>query len=406
MNITCKNILNLPYAGQLRLVAGEEGQNHVIEWVHYMEEPEYVEWLRGGELILTTGIMIGKDEKSFLQFVEKIYEKNVAGLVVNLGFHVKKIPESVLRLGDELGLPIYEMPRELRFVDLSQSICSRIVQKNHTVGDLNKILLDLIYGKRITQKRIQKLMDYNYKPGNSYCSVVVTCEELGVQKEDTGELQLFEEENQEEFLNKAAHLMNSFLESRDKKALYVVDNDAVILMLPVTKRENVAELVREMIVWMKERMDMKSICAGIGYRWMDLDDFKDSVECAQHAIFFGEQVKAEECVFDYSELTSIRIFDEIEDKKILRSIEKQILGKLLSDKEDTELLHTLEMYFNTDCNAKETASVMFIHENTMRYRLRKIESLLGRDLHSHDDIFELELALRIKEYLEYMNYEH
>ena len=75
MNITCKNILNLPYAGQLKLVAGESGQNHVIEWVHYMEEPGYVEWLRGGELILTTGIMIGKDEKAFLRLSKGFMKK-------------------------------------------------------------------------------------------------------------------------------------------------------------------------------------------------------------------------------------------------------------------------------------------------------------------------------------------
>lgn len=161
-----------------------------------------------------------------------------------------------------------------------------------------------------------------------------------------------------------------------------------------------------MVLWVKERMDMKAICAGIGYRWRELEDFKDSVECAQHAMFFGVHVNAQECVFDYAELTAIRMFDEIEDKKILRSIERQILGNLLGDNEDEELLRTLEMYFHTNCNAKETASVMFIHENTMRYRLRKIESLLGRDLHSHDDLFEMELALRIREYLEYMNYEH
>lgn len=405
MNITCKNILNFPYAGQLRLVAGEEGINHVIEWVHYMEEPEYVEWLRGGELILTTGIMIGKDEEVFRRFVEGICEQNAAGLVVNIGFHIEKVPETILRLADELALPLYEMPSELRMVDLSQSICSRIVQKRHTVGDLNKILLDLIYGKRITQKRLEKLLDYNYQPGDHYCSVVAMCEELEIQEEETDEFQLFEEENQEEFLNKVAHHMNSFMESNDKKTLYVVDNDVVIMMLPVSKRENIAELIRRMIPWAKERIDIKTIRVGVGYRWTELEDFQGSVECAQHAIFFGEQMDAEECVFDYADLTAIRIFDEIKDKRVLRSIERQVLGKLLDNKDDAELLRTLEAYFNTECNAKETAAVLFIHENTMRYRLRKIENLLGRDLRRHNDVFELELAIRIKEYLEYMQYD-
>ena len=176
----------------------------------------------------------------------------------------------------------------------------------------------------------------------------------------------------------------------------------IIMMLPVEKKGDAAELIRDMIPWLRDRVDVKSVCAGIGYKWTDLADFKDSVDCAQHAIFFGEKINADEAVFDYADLTTIRIFDEIADKRVLKSIERQVLGKIISDKEEAELLHTLEMYFRTECNAKETAASLFIHENTMRYRLRKIENLLNKDLHRHNDAFELELAIRIKEYLDYI----
>jgi sugar diacid utilization regulator len=293
------------------------------------------------------------------------------------------------------------MPLEVRIEDLSQSICSRIVQKNNQLGSLNKILLDLIYGRKLTQGRVQKLMDYNYNPEQFYCSVVCICEEEEIRKEQTDEVQLFEE-YEEEFLNKTARCMKSYMESVDRQILYVVDEGAIVLMLPIQKKGEATGLIRDMIPWVKDRVDLKTIRVGIGYPWKELDDFRDSVACAKHAIHFGEQMNTQQEIYDYSDLTAIRIFDEIEDKGMLRSIEKQVLGPITTGQADKELLRTLETYFQTDCNAKETAAALFVHENTMRYRVRKIENLLNKDLRNHNDVFELELAMRIREYLKYI----
>ena len=62
MKVTCRSILTLPYANQLKPVAGKEGMDHVISWVYYMEEPHYIEWLKGGELVLITGLVTKERE--------------------------------------------------------------------------------------------------------------------------------------------------------------------------------------------------------------------------------------------------------------------------------------------------------------------------------------------------------
>ena len=69
MKITCRSILNLPYANQLKPVAGKEGMDHVISWVYYMEELHYIEWLKGGELVLITGLVIKEREDRLLELI-------------------------------------------------------------------------------------------------------------------------------------------------------------------------------------------------------------------------------------------------------------------------------------------------------------------------------------------------
>lgn len=63
---------------------------------------------------------------------------------------------------------------------------------------------------------------------------------------------------------------------------------------------------------------------------------------------------------------------------------------------DEETLRTIEMLFQKNLNLTDTAKALFIHRNTLIYRLDKIEKLLGFDLRQFEDCFQLKLLLRIK----------
>jgi DNA-binding PucR family transcriptional regulator len=65
----------------------------------------------------------------------------------------------------------------------------------------------------------------------------------------------------------------------------------------------------------------------------------------------------------------------------------------------TEHIRTLRVYLAHDRNLQHAASALHLHVNSLRYRLRRIGQLLGMDLHDPDDLFHLELAVRIAEVL-------
>ena len=404
MKVTCKSISSLPYANKLKLLAGENGINNIIQWVHYLEEPKYVEWLKGGELIIITGAIIQNSSKALINIINQLYDKNVSGVIINLSFFINAVPEEVIKMGNFLGLPIFEMPAEVRIVDISQSICSAIFQRRNAKNEIEKLLMDLIYGRKITEKMISKLVKYDYQKNTIYRSLVVYCKEKTKEKKEKLEdkIQFYDEEYLEEFLNIVGGFAEEFFELKEKRILYVVDEDRIIIMLPVYGNEDVTVELNEMKQWLEDKVAFENIYIGVGTEWSTIKDFKYSVNCAVDAINLGNNTKKIDCIFDYNKLTTIRLINEVQDKNIIKSIVNQILGKILKvDREEKqELYRTLEVYLEENCNAKKAATHLYIHFNTMRYRLKKIEHILNCNLNSQDDLFEIQLAIKLKEYMD------
>lgn len=61
----------------------------------------------------------------------------------------------------------------------------------------------------------------------------------------------------------------------------------------------------------------------------------------------------------------------------------------------TNMVETLDYYFACNCNVSETAKALFIHRNTLIYRIDKIKSILGRDLKDSEERLLLQLGLRV-----------
>ena len=112
---------------KIKLVAGANGLDRVIRWVHVIDIPQVTKWLQGGELLFITRIGISRDIEDLLQLVKGIFEKNLAGLVINTGPYISKTPKNVIDLANNLSFPVFELPWEVKLVEVTKSICSLIV---------------------------------------------------------------------------------------------------------------------------------------------------------------------------------------------------------------------------------------------------------------------------------------
>lgn len=114
--------------GAPRLVAGEAGLDHPVRWVHSAEVPDIASLLRGGELVLTTGIGLPADDAGVRAFVNDLAEVGVAGLVVELGRrYTTSVPKVMAAAAEKRALPLIELRRPTPFVPITEAVHSLIV---------------------------------------------------------------------------------------------------------------------------------------------------------------------------------------------------------------------------------------------------------------------------------------
>ncbi len=115
-------------AARPEVVAGAVGCDRAVRWVHSSEIADIAGLLRGGELVLTTGIALPDDGPGLVGFVDSLVEVGAAGLVVELGRRWSDaLPGSLVTACEQQGLPLVALSREVRFAAVAQEVGERIV---------------------------------------------------------------------------------------------------------------------------------------------------------------------------------------------------------------------------------------------------------------------------------------
>ncbi|MFC0530745.1 PucR family transcriptional regulator [Phytohabitans kaempferiae] len=119
--------------GQPRVVAGESGLDRPVRWVHAAEVPDIATLLRGGELVLTTGIGLPADDAGIRAFIADLDEVGVAGLVVELGRrYTGSVPKVMVAAAQRRGMPLVELRRTTPFVRITEAVHALIVDAQLT----------------------------------------------------------------------------------------------------------------------------------------------------------------------------------------------------------------------------------------------------------------------------------
>ena len=97
--ITVQDILEIPDLN-LKLLAGAKSVSNPVRWVHIAEVPDPTPWLKGGELLLTTGYGLTGPAEKQVEALKRLIDHNLSGLGVGTGFTFDKVPETLIRLAD------------------------------------------------------------------------------------------------------------------------------------------------------------------------------------------------------------------------------------------------------------------------------------------------------------------
>ena len=130
--ISVQDILEIPDLN-LRLLAGGKSTSNPVRWVHITEVPDPTKWLKGGELLLTTGYgFVGSEDKQVAQ-IKRLIDHNVSGLGFGTGFSFDKVPPALVKVAEEYSFPLFEVPYHVPFIAITEAVASKIVNEQYSL---------------------------------------------------------------------------------------------------------------------------------------------------------------------------------------------------------------------------------------------------------------------------------
>jgi purine catabolism regulator len=509
VTVRIEDILRIPGLA-LKLVAGEAEASRPIRWVHVSELEDPTPWLRGGELLLTTGMGLGKTPARQRSYVERLASIGVAGLGFGVGFSYSKVPKGVSDAAERLGFPVFEVPYPVPFIAITEAVFTRLANEQVEVlqasmdaqHDLTRAVLEgtgvsgvaqalagaiggwavvldlhgipMAAAPRSARARASRLWEElrdgrPAEPGFSV-SLVDRGHHVSVQPvAPRGRVEAFLAVGKHEALGQfdrivAGHALSLLAIELDKaKALaeaerrvrgdfldslvrgtlssreatrglrrFGLDGEGDVAVIAMASDLPVDELawVVEDVLSRREGGFMVAPRDDVLYVLLRPDGGDAAVDLrAEVSIRVGSEVLAgagspvppaetgrslreagyalQVCrvegrpVADFRTLGTYRLLLTLQEPQALQAFADSVLEPL--DKYDEEhggeLVRSLRAFLDHNARWEAAAAELFVHRHTLRYRMRKVEELTGRDLSTPHDRMEFWLAIRARDLL-------
>ncbi|MEV0373960.1 PucR family transcriptional regulator [Streptomyces sp. NPDC050636] len=133
--ITVRRALELPALrrGLPEVLAGGDRLDRPVRWVHAGEVPHIASLLKGGELLLTTGLGLGARPSEQRAFIRKLADREIAALVVELGSRFESLPSAMIDAARDSALPLIQLHREVPYVTVTEEIHTEIINSHYTL---------------------------------------------------------------------------------------------------------------------------------------------------------------------------------------------------------------------------------------------------------------------------------
>jgi len=173
---------------------------------------------------------------------------------------------------------------------------------------------------------------------------------------------------------------------------------AVVKQLPAnTEAEDLEKLAQSMENTLKNELFIKTVI-GIGTVVTHLRELADAYKEAQTAIDVGKVFDTEKSIINYENLGIGRLIYQL-PTTLCEIFLSEVFKKNSIDSLDQETLFTINKFFENNLNVSETSRKLFVHRNTLVYRLEKIKKLTGLDLRQFDHAIVFKVALMVRKYL-------
>lgn len=182
-----------------------------------------------------------------------------------------------------------------------------------------------------------------------------------------------------------------------------VDENGIILIKHLDEKQDYEYIhqVADTIVDMMNMEAMMNVRVAFGTIVSELKDVSKSYKEAMMALEVGKIFYGEDRVSGYNSLGIGRLIYQLPDN-LCKMFVEEIFGDNVPDDLDEETLNTINKFFENNLNVSETSRQLFVHRNTLVYRIEKLQKNTGLDIRVFDDALTLKIALMVVEYMKHI----
>lgn len=385
--LSLKKIMQLPSLKSLELVAGHSKIENKVGYVTVMEVPDIVKWLQGNDFLITSLYSVREDVQVQCRLIEELSKSSCACLAIKTGQYVKDIPEELLKTADSFGLPLIKIPYDVPYIDIIMSVMTAILEEKNMDAMIEKYIKDIIFEIYDDESLIVErgrplgiLVEDNffisvslsfpkgYEPGQKDLDNLVRAG-----KSLAGSASGHSEITYDTLLFMKNHI-SIFFESKNQHLII----------------KNIPFIEKEALNQIQYYLPDAPVKIGFGTAEKNLYGIKHTYFNSLKALRTGNIFKPGKKVYHYDDMEIYCILSNIISEET-RNFSRKILNKITNK----EILSTLNIYYECNADIEKTAARLYVHKNTIKYRLQRVTELTGFDLKNHDENFKLYLAVLI-----------
>ncbi len=204
--------------------------------------------------------------------------------------------------------------------------------------------------------------------------------------------------------NIAMELLRNLFEDQGECYLTAVEQKNIIMIKSVSSKDAYKEVEQTAQVIIDMLNSEAMLVAKIAYGTIvgELKEVSKSYKEAKMALDVGEIFYAEKSIIAYNTLGIGRLIYHL-PINLCRMFIKEIFGENIPDELDDEVLTTVQKFFDNNLNVSETSRQLFVHRNTLVYRIEKLHQATGLDIRTFDDALTFKIALMVVNYMKYID---
>lgn len=369
------------------LIAGKGGLHNLVTWVHMVETTEASDFLDGGEIAFTTGLGLASNS-DLLDLISVMYSKGVSGVILNIGPFIESIPQEIIDFCNEHDFPLFVIPWKIHLAEVMRIFCFALTKDEQRILATAAAFKNAIFFPQQEELYVVPLSQHGFYVDWKYTVSMMT---LSSDSSDFTRR-----------LEKFASSLDTYAQHKYKNfAIFSHDRELLIVTGNYNESE-VRAFIQDIYAHALQILSSgESISVGCGKVTQSIRCLWKSYKQAKSIQKLQEKSKFTEPIIFYSDMGIYKLLMSIDDHDIIEEYyDKTILPLIEYDKKnDSGLAVVLRSYLKHNGSVKETSDELYVHRNTINYKLTRISEILDMDLSQLNTRLQLSVGFMLEDML-------